>query len=148
MRRFEFVNKSHRKNESAELPTRSTHRAAAYDFKLPVDINIPPHESVMFWTDVKACMEDDEVLILNVRSSMGKHPIMIANTQGWVDADYYGNSDNDGNIGCRLFNLGSTPYHASKGDRIMQGMFIKRLLTDDDNGGQCERIGGHGSTGK
>lgn len=148
MRKFELVKEAYRKNATAQLPRRATRKAAAYDFFSPIDIEIPPHGSVMFWTDVKAAMEDDEVLLLNVRSSMGKHPVMIANTQGWVDADYYGNPDNDGNIGCRLYNLSNEPFHASAGSRIMQGMFIKRLLTDDDDGGLSERTGGHGSTGK
>jgi len=77
---------------------------------------------------------------------MGKQPIMLANTQGWVESDYYSNPDNDGNIGINLLNLGNTPYIIEKGDRIAQGMFINYLTTDDDNT-TAERLGGFGSTG-
>ena len=103
--------------------------------------------SEMIWSDVKAYFKDDEALIINVRSSMGKQPIMLANTQGWIESDYYSNSDNDGNLGINLFNLGKTPYVIKTGDRIAQCMFINRL--DSDNGNTDDvRTGGFGSSGK
>ena len=104
-------------------------------------------QSVMIWTDVKAHFNEDEALLLNVRSSMGKHPVMIANTQGWIESDYCNNPDNEGNIGCRLFNLGTEPYVINVGDRIMQGMFIKYLVADNGNTDNT-RQGGFGSSGK
>ena len=76
---------------------------------------------------------------------MGKQPIMIANTQGWIDSDYYSNADNDGNIGFRFLNLGDTPYEIRIGDRIGQGMFIKYGTVKDDNA-KGLRSGGFGST--
>lgn len=143
---FKVVSSEHRRNEGEiKLPTRATEHSAGYDFYSPVDVTIQPHESVMIWTDVKAHMYYDNVLLLNVRSSMGKHPIMIANTQGWIDSDYYENPDNDGNIGFRLFNLGSTPYEIKTGERIGQGMFVKYGTTVDDNT-TTSRQGGFGST--
>ena len=72
---------------------------------------------------------------------------MLANTQGWIESDYYSNSDNDGNIGIRLFNLGATPYEIKAGDRIAQGMFIKYLVADNGNT-DVKRQGGFGSSGK
>jgi dUTP pyrophosphatase len=143
---FEVVKDEHRKNEGEiKLPTRATAHSAGYDFYSPVDVTIQPNEMAMIWTDIKAHMYYDNVLILNVRSSMGKHPIMIANTQGWVDSDYYGNPDNDGNIGFRLFNLGTTPYEIKIGDRIGQGIFVKfGTVKDDDT--TATRQGGFGST--
>ena len=101
----------------------------------------------MIWTDVKAHMYDDNALLLMPRSSMGKHPIMIANTIGLIDSDYYGNSDNDGNIGFRLLNLGDTPYEIKVGDRIGQGVFIKYGTTNNDDT-KAVREGGFGSTEK
>ena len=146
MRKFEIVKDEFRKNSGEiKLPTRATRNSAGYDFYSPVDITIPPHEMVMIWTDIKASMYWDNVLILNVRSSMGKQPVMIANTQGWIDSDYYGNPDNDGNIGFRLLNLGDTPYEIKAGDRIGQGMFIKYGTIKNDNT-TAERKGGFGST--
>ena len=143
---FEVVKDEYRKNTGEiKLPTRATEHSAGYDFYSPVSVIIQPNESIMIWTDVKAHMYYDNVLILNVRSSMGKQPIMIANTQGWIDSDYYSNEDNDGNIGFRLLNLGTTPYEIKAGDRIGQGMFIKYGITKDDNV-TTTRQGGFGST--
>lgn len=130
-----------------KLPVRSDPRSAGYDFYSPVDIVIPPNESRLFFTDVKAYMEYDEVLMLYVRSSMGKVHVVIANGTGIIDASYAGNPDNDGNIGFRLFNQGNEDYVIHRGDRIGQGVFMKYLITDDDNA-TGERTGGFGSSGK
>ena len=147
-RYFEVVSDKFRKNkDKIILPTRATKSSIAYDFYSPVTITISPMQSVMIWTDIKAKFNTDEALLINVRSSMGKHPIMIANTQGWIESDYYSNPDNDGNIGIRLFNLGTEPYIIKAGDRIAQGMFIKYLEADNGNT-DTERQGGFGSSGK
>lgn len=147
MRYFEVVKDEHRKNSGdIKLPTRSTKGSAGYDFYSPISVDIEPMCSQIIWTDVCSKFEDDEVLLINVRSSMGKQPVMIANTQGIIDPSYYGNPDNGGNIGIRLFNLGKTIYTVHTGDRIGQGMFIKYLTTDDDNA-TADRVGGYGSTG-
>ena len=147
-RYFEVVNDKHRKNVGEiTLPTRATKSSIAYDFYSPVAVTIPPMQSVMIWTDVKAKFNPDEALLINVRSSMGKQPIMIANTQGWIESDYFSNPDNDGNIGIRLFNLGTEPYIIKAGDRIAQGMFIKYLTADNGNTDNT-RQGGFGSSGK
>lgn len=149
MRKFLIVKDEFRKHPKAEiqLPTRATAHSVAYDFYSPIDVTIAPKESVMIWTDVKARMFFDNALLLNVRSSMGKHPVMIANTQGWIEADYFENPDNDGNIGFRLYNLGDAPYEIKTGDRIGQGMFVKYLITEDDQA-SGKRLGGFGSSGK
>ena len=147
-RYFKVVTNSYRKTAGdITLPTRATKSSIAYDFYTPIDTIILPMQSVMIWTDVKAKFNPDEALLINVRSSMGKQPIMLANTQGWIESDYYSNSDNDGNIGIELFNLGATPYEIKAGDRIAQGMFIKYLVADNGNT-DVKRQGGFGSSGK
>ena len=147
MRHFEVVRDGHRKNSrDIKLPTRATKDSAGYDFYSPISVDIEPMHSQMIWTDVKAICESDETLIMTVRSSMGKQPVMIANTMGVIDSSYANNPDNDGNIGIRLFNLGDTIYTVHTGDRVAQGIFIKYLITDDDNA-IAERNGGYGSTG-
>lgn len=143
---FEVVKDEFRKNDGdIKLPTRATEHSAGYDFYSPIDVIIEPHKTAMIWTDVKAHMYYDNLLLINVRSSMGKHPIMIANTQGWIDSDYYGNPDNDGNIGVRLFNLSDTPYEIKAGDRIAQGAFVKYGIVKNDSAIGA-RTGGYGST--
>lgn len=143
---FEIVKDEFRKNDGEiTLPTRATQHSAGYDFYSPVDVTIQPNESILIFTDVKAHMYYDNVLLLIPRSSMGKHPVMIANTVGLIDCDYYGNPDNDGNIGFRLLNLGATPYEIKVGDRIGQGVFIKYGTVKDDHTTET-RVGGYGST--
>ena len=147
MRYFEVVKDEFRKNVGEiKLPTRATEHSAGYDFYSPVDITIPPHEMVMIWSDVKAHMYYDNALMIMPRSSMGKQPVMIANTLGLIDQDYYGNDSTDGNIGFRLLNLGDTPYEIKVGDRIGQGIFIKYGTIKNDHT-TTKRTGGIGSTG-
>lgn len=147
MRYFEVVSDPFRRNPDVEiqLPTRGSKNSAGYDFYSPVDVIIQPNEMVMVWTDVKAHMYYDNALIIIPRSSMGKHPIMISNTVGLIDSDYFGNESTDGNIGFRLFNLGTSPYEIKAGDRIGQGIFINYKTVKDDNT-KTERKGGFGST--
>ena len=145
---FEVVRNDCRKScGDITLPTRSTEHSAGYDFYSPVDVIIQPQESVMVWTDVKAHMYYDNALLIIPRSSMGKHPVMIANTIGLIDNDYYGNESNDGNIGFRLLNIGNTPYKINTGDRIGQGIFIKYGTVKNDTT-TTQRTGGFGSSGK
>ena len=145
-RYFETVKEEFRKNTGdIKLPTRATKNSAGYDFYSPTDIIIQPGEMAMIHTDVKAHMYYDNALLIIPRSSMGKHPIMISNTVGLIDSDYYGNESTDGNIGFRLFNLGTTPYEIKAGDRIGQGVFIKYGTVKDDST-KTTRKGGYGST--
>ena len=87
IRGFKIATDEKRKHKGSEikLPTRGTSKAMAYDFYSPVDLVIKPNEIGKIWTDVSCYMEDNECLILNVRSSMGGK-VMLANTQGWIDA--------------------------------------------------------------
>ena len=132
-----------------ELPVRKTKHSAAYDFVSLTDRIIEPGHAVAFPLDIKAKMEPDEILVLNVRSSIGfKKKLMLVNTQGWVDSDYYNNPDNDGNIGICLYNFGDKAQHIQKGDRIAQGMFLTYLTVDNEEEIKTVRQGGIGSTGK
>lgn len=143
-RGFEPVVESKRKNKYYHLPTRGTKNSAGYDFYSPDEYLVKPNEIVKIWTDIKAYMQSDEFLMLNVRSSMGGK-FMLANTIGVVDSDYYSNSNNDGNIGIFLKNISDQTQLIKQGERIGQGIFIKYLKIDNDNT-ISERKGGIGST--
>lgn len=146
---FTPVVDKHRKHPDVELiyPKMGSRDAIACDFFSPVDIVIPPMEGRMIWLDFKAIFPRKLALLINVRSNMGKQPVMLGNTQGWIESDYANNETNDGNIGINLLNLGKTDYVIKQGDRIAQGMFVevhRAKGTETDN----KRVGGHGSTGK
>lgn len=144
-RGFEPVVENKRKNKYYHLPTRGTKNSAGYDFYSPNEYLVKPNEIVKIWTDVKAYMQSDEFLMLNVRSSMGGK-FMLANTIGIVDSDYYSNSNNDGNIGIFLKNISDQTQLIKQGERIAQSLFLKYLTSDNDNFISEIRKGGYGST--
>ena len=129
------------------LPTRGTSKSAGYDLASPIDVIIEPHSSVLIWTNIKAYMQDDEVLEVYIRSSTAiKRDLILKNTVGIIDSDYYSNESNDGNIGICLYNTTYAPREIKKGERIAQGIFKKYLVADDDVCLKDERTGGIGST--
>lgn len=100
-------------------------------------------------TGIKAYMGDDEVLILANRSSNPlKRSLVIPNGIGVIDADYYNNDNNEGEIFMQVLNFGLTDAKVTKGDRIGQGIFMHYLTADDEQKPQQERQGGFGSSGK
>lgn len=108
-RGFEEVAAKHKtypENVEIKLPAKATKSSVGYDWYAPVDIDIPPQTTVKIMTDIKAYMKDGEALILAPRSSTGiKHDLMIANTLGIGESDFYENVDNDGNYCIALRNL-------------------------------------------
>ena len=146
MRGFKTVVDEKRKTDCVHIPTRSSTNSAGYDFYADKDYIVPPNEIIKIWTDIKAYMQPNEFLMLDVRSSMGGK-FMLANTIGIVDSDYYGNPDNDGNIGFFLKNISDKQLTIFKGDKIGQAIFMKYLKTDNDNT-TTKRTGGFGSSGR
>lgn len=148
IRGFEIVNDEYRKFPDAEiiLPHRGTKLSACYDIYSPDTFTVPPHSIGKVYTDVCAYMQDDEVLMIYPRSSMGKVPVMLSNSTGVVDCDYYRNANNGGNIMVSLHNLSDKPYEVKAGDRIAQAMFVNYLVSDNGNTDDV-RVGGIGSTG-
>lgn len=143
MRGFEKVSAA----RYVKMPRRSTKHAAGYDFFSPCDVTLPPHETTLLSTNVKAFMPCDEVLKIYPRSSLAtNNNIVLRNSVAIIDSDYYNNRSNDGNIILPLYNDGDVEYKIKKDDRIAQGIFEKFLTVDDDVAEQ-ERKGGFGSTG-
>lgn len=139
-------------NNGINLPVRKTKYSAGYDIEAAEDTLIPSFKKGMkptlVKTGIKAYMEEDEVLILANRSSNpGKKGLILANSIGVIDKDYYGNLDNDGHIMFAFYNIKEDDVKIKKGEAIGQGIFQKYLVTDDDVS-QGERIGGFGSTSK
>lgn len=145
MRKFEICEGYENK---ATLPKRGTKYSAGYDFYTANEslIEIGAGETATIPTGIKAYMNSDEVLLLHVRSSVGiKRNLVLANAVGVIDSDYVDNPSNEGEIILALHNIGRNPQTVYPRERIAQGIFMKYLITDDDNA-SGERKGGIGST--
>lgn len=144
-RGFELL--STEKDESL-LPKRETAKSAGYDFKVNETVTIEPGEIKLIGTGIKAYMQDDEVLYLYDRSSNPrKKGLVLINSVGVIDADYYNNEGNEGHIMAQMKNITDKPVTVEYGERIMQGVFSKFMVVDDDNA-TGTRQGGFGSTNK
>lgn len=132
-----------------ELPHRKTTASAGYDLTIIEDITLQPKETILAKTGLKAYMCFDEVLEIYIRSSIAyKQHVWCINNVGIIDADYYGNQDNDGHIMIPLYNGGEKTVTFKANDRLAQGIFKKYLTIDeeDDVLTNTVRQGGFGST--
>ena len=139
-------------NMGINLPERKTKYSAGYDIEAAEDTIVPSFKKGMnptlIKTGIKAYMQDDEVLFLYNRSSNPKKKgLILANSVGVIDKDYYGNPDNDGHIMFAFYNIKDEDITIKKGEAIGQAVFQKYLITDDDSA-EGERLGGFGSTNK
>ena len=137
-------------NKEINLPIRKTKYSAGYDIEAAEDCIVPAFKPgqvpTLIKTGVKAYMQDDEYLMLCNRSSNPKKKgLILANSVGIVDKDYYGNPDNDGHIMFAFYNIKDVDVEIKKGEAIGQGIFQKYFAVDGDRA-QGERLGGFGST--
>lgn len=134
-------------NIEIELPKRSTPRSAGYDISLAEDLTIEPGKIGVGSTGIKAFMQDDEVLMMIPRSSLPrKYGVLLPNSVGIIDSDYYGNETNDGLIHIQLLNFSDKTVTLKKGERVVQGIFRKYLTVQDEEEILTMRTGGFGST--
>ena len=151
------------------LPIRKTKNSVGYDIEAAEDTVIPsiwrtvfenvkrflawnhdyePIKPTLVKTGVKAYFQEDEALFLANRSSNpAKKGLILANSIGVIECDYYGNPDNDGHIMYAYYNFFPTDTVIKKHDPVGQAFFQKFLITDDDKA-TGERMGGFGSTDK
>ena len=137
-------------DKNINLPVRKTKYSAGYDIEAAEDIVIPSFKKGMnpslVKTGLKAYMQEDEYLKLCNRSSNPKKKgLILANSIGVVDSDYYGNPDNDGHIMFAFINIKDEDTVIKKGECIGQAIFEKFLIADGDIA-EGERLGGFGST--
>lgn len=129
------------------LPRRETAHAAGYDLKVAVQTEIAPGEIQLVPTGVKAYMQAGEVLYLYDRSSNPrKKGLVLINSVGVIDGDYYGNPANEGHIFAQMQNITDKTVVLEVGERIVQAVFAPFLLADGDEA-TGQRTGGFGSTG-
>ena len=104
-------------------PVRSTSGSAGYDFYYPYEtpVTIKPGESVVIKSGIKIFIPLQSELYLKIvpRSSYGfKYGVMLANTVGIIDSDYYNNEDNEGHIYFQMINLSPFPILLKKNDCV------------------------------
>ncbi len=132
-----------------ELPRRQTKYSAGYDFKSPIEFTLHPGETKKIPTGVKFTMNEDEFLMLVVRSSMGfQYNVRMTNQIGIFEKDYYNNELNEGHAMISLQNHGTKDYTVKIGDRIAQGIFSKFLTIESEEEISTIRKGGIGSTNR
>ncbi|MFH0766718.1 MAG: dUTP diphosphatase [Bacillota bacterium] len=146
MRKFEVISKY--QDSDVTIPKRATDSSAGYDLSCVEDITFEPGEIRMVPTGLKVMMPKSEALFIFARSSLSiKKGLMMSNSVGVVDADYYGNKDNEGHLMVSLINVRNEPVTIKKGERVAQGIFLKYEKTTDDETEGTVRLGGFGSSG-
>ena len=156
-------------DKDINLPVRKTKNSVGYDIEAAEDTVIPSIWKTVFSnvgkflkgnneyetfkptlvkTGIKSYFNEDEGLFLANRSSHpGKKGLVLANSIGVVESDYYENPDNDGHFFFPYFNCSDHDIEVKKGDVIGQVVFQKYLVVDNDNA-TGQRTGGFGSTDK
>lgn len=151
------------------LPIRKTKHSVAYDLEAAEDTVIPSIWKTVFTnmgkylkgekefdafkptlvkTGLKAYFNEDEALFLATKSSYPfKKGLMLANSIGIIESDYYENQDNDGHIMFAYYNFLPVDVTLKKHEPAGQAFFQKFLVADDDEATGI-RAGGFGSTSK
>lgn len=154
MRRFEIVSKKEfsrrldiKYYENIVIPSRKTKTSAGYDFSSCKEEIIKVGETKLFATGIKAKMEDDDFLAIFIRSSLAiKKGLILSNSVGIIDSDYYNNPDNEGHIMIALTNISNSDVRIDAKERIAQGIFLKYEVVSDEKEIKAKRLGGIGST--
>lgn len=159
MARFEIV--SYYEEEGIDLPKRGTAHSAGYDICAAEDTLIEAYQGTdstandgilsyplaLIPTGLKIKLDENQFVQLVPRSSLyRKTGLLFSNSPGIIDADYYGNPDNEGHFFIAVLNLGKEAVLVKKGDRIAQAIIMSYGITEDDNA-TGDRLGGFGSTG-
>lgn len=157
-------------DKDINLPIRKTKNSVGYDIEAAEDTTIPSIWKTVFInigkffkgetdyeqikptlvkTGIKSYFCEDEVLFLANRSSNpGKKGLVLANSIGIVECDYYENPDNDGHLMYAFYNFFPTDTTIKKHDTVGQAYFQKFLISDNDLTTNAQRMGGFGSTDK
>ena len=137
-------------DKNINLPERKTKYSAGYDIEAAEDVVIPSFKKgtnpTLVKTGLKAYMGDNEYLMLANRSSNPKKKgLILANSVGIIDKDYYENEDNDGHFMFAFYNIKEEDIVIKKGEIVGQAIFMPFLIADNDEA-QGTRKGGFGST--
>lgn len=128
------------------LPKIGSEDAAGMDFYQPESVVVEPHQTKYVTLGLAMEIPKGYMLMLALRSSMSKTPLIIPNSFGVIDADYRGE------IKGIFKNTSDDAYLIKKGDRLLQGILVPvgalNLLEVDELSETERGSGGIGSTGK
>ena len=155
-------------DKDINLPIRKTKNSVGYDIEAAEETVIPsiwktvftnmgkflkgendyePIKPTLVKTGIKSYFREDEVLFLANRSSNpAKKGLILANSIGIVECDYYENPDNDGHLMYAFYNFFPTDTIIHKHDTVGQAYFQQFLVADNDVSTNAKRMGGFGST--
>ena len=159
---FEKVEK-YKNDKSINIPQRQTYDSIAYDFEAAEDTVIPSLfqqvwdnitklepiaiKPYLVKTGIKADFPRNTGLFIANRSGGPKKGLVLANSIGVIDSDYYCNPDNDGEIAFAFYNFSLKSLVIKKGERIGQGWFTKIQYVTNDQPVKKMRESGFNSTG-
>ena len=149
LKNTKIKNKIEEMYDNIQLPKRATIGSAGYDFFLPFEIVLKPQESIIIPTGIRCQMNDEYVLQIYPRSSLGfKFRLQLDNVVGIIDSDYY-YACNEGHIMIKISNLSfeNKQVELVRGEAFVQGILLTYGKTMDDNTYDI-RKGGLGSTNK
>ena len=97
-------------NKDIHIPIRKTANSAGYDVEAAEDVVIHPFKlgdkPTLIPTGLKAyCQSDEWFMLANRSSNPIKRGLVMANSIGVIDSDYYGNPDNDGHFMFAYYNF-------------------------------------------
>lgn len=116
-------------------------------FQSIMETVIQPKSVGLIKTNLKAKLDANHYLRLMPNPVLSHlYRIEMANGVGVVDADYYSNSDNDGNIGYLYFNDGYAPVSIPKGTVLGVGDTPEFFKAENEVASDTVREGGFGST--
>lgn len=134
-------------NKEIPLPKFKTDGAAAFDLYAREAVEIPAKEFKYVPLNVAVQTPPGCFLLLVARSSTHKKGIWMANGVGIGDPDFSGDSDEYKAV---YYNFLDKPVLIEKGERIAQGLIVKReaLEWQEVDSMENKTRGGFGTTGR
>lgn len=133
-------------DKDVPLPLYKTESAAAFDLHARIAVEIPPKEFKYIPLNVAVETPPGHFLMLVARSSTHKKGIWMANGVGIGDPDFSGNEDEYSAV---YYNFTDKPVLVEKGERIAQGLIVKRepVIWQEVENMPNKTRGGWGTTG-
>ena len=137
--------------DDVKMPFRKTMGSSGHDIYLTESICLAPGEAIIVPTFLKCDIDIQFTMFVLPKSGLGfKYQMMLANTVGLIDADYYNcessDDSNEGHIMIKIVNGGNREISLEAGSAFCQAVFVPYGVAEQTNDFRI-RSGGFGSTG-